>query len=560
MFSDGRRIADGSSVEADICIIGAGAAGITLACELARSGRSIMVIEAGGIGAAADAQSLSNGFSTSSAHPLPSLFRQRRFGGTTGVWGGRCVPFDEIDFERRDHVPNSGWPFARSGLIPFYGRAMEYCEAGEFVFDVETAIAGPPQLVEGFHGEDIEDTGIERFSKPTDFGRRCRAAMARQPKLQVIVQATCIRLAPDVCHARITDAECRTVGGTAFRVAAKTFVIASGGLETVRLLLSCRAMLGGARNVGRYYMCQIEGTLGVLAMAPPSRPAHWSFERTRDGVYARRRFSVTAAAQTRHRSLGLIARLHYPPAGDPSHRDAVLSAMFLTKRFLIPEYRSKFSARTASSTVPTDAIAAHARNVAAGLPSLLQFLKSWLAVRNLQSRRMPAVALRSRTGTYPLDFNAEQSPDPDCRVALADELDRFGVPKLSIAWRMSDLDRQSIAINYRLMRTDFARSGAAELSYDEASLADDIAACTPIGGHHIGTARMASTAFDGVVDENCRVFGTQNVFVAGSAVFPTSSHANPTLTVVALAIRLAAFLTGERERERMMDVRNPAVR
>ncbi|MFO1057166.1 MAG: GMC family oxidoreductase [Dongiaceae bacterium] len=149
--------------------------------------------------------------------------------------------------------------------------------------------------------------------------------------------------------------------------------------------------------------------------------------------------------------------------------------------------------------------------------------------------------LPRRDATYPLEFTSEQSPDPGSRVVLSDAVDRFGLPKLRIEWRMSELDVASIAGCFALLRDELAAGGAGRLAL-EPDLVDRIRACHPTGGHHIGTTRMAASPSEGVVDADCRVFGLDNLYLCSSSVFPTSGYANPTLTIVALAARLAARL------------------
>ena len=548
MVRDGRSIEADASIEADICIVGAGPAGITLACELAGCDQRVLVLESGAETTEREPQTLSAGFSLSDAHPTPDLYRHRKVGGATAIWGGRCIPFDPIDFEERDYVSGSGWPFRRDDLDPFYDAAMTYCEAGRFAFDAREALPKPSWIVEGFSHPDVEDIGIERFSMPTDFGVRNRRRLAKAPNVTVVTHATCIRLVPSDGRAAIGTVDVATLSGGRFTVRAGRFVVAAGGLEAVRLLDTCRTALAGSAHLGRHYMCHIEGTLGLLTVMPKTRPLHWAFERTLDGVYARRRFSISPAAQRREKTLSMIARLHYSHVADASHGQAVLSAMFLTKQFLIPEFRRKFAAieraAIAAQAKTGGLVGAHIGNVLRDLPGLARFAGSWIWARHGQRRRMPAVALHSPDGAYPLDFNAEQSPNPDSRVLLSDEVDRLGMRKLLIDWRMSERDIGAIARNFRIMRDAFSSSGVARLSFSDGELEDEIARCTPVGGHHIGTARMSAGPADGVVDSDGRVHGTENLFVAGSAVFPTSSHANPTLTIVALAIRLARSLRG----------------
>jgi choline dehydrogenase-like flavoprotein len=162
--------------------------------------------------------------------------------------------------------------------------------------------------------------------------------------------------------------------------------------------------------------------------------------------------------------------------------------------------------------------------------------------RFLAERKFPSIIVKSRLGHYSLDFHAEQQPSPASRVTLTEERDELGLPRLLVDWRYTAYDITTVREAVRLFAKDIARSGIGTFDYDPATIELEMARYGAYGGHHLGTARMGSNPRTSVVDADCRVHGLQNLYVAGSAVFPTSSQANPTLTVVALAVRLAAHL------------------
>jgi choline dehydrogenase-like flavoprotein len=222
--------------------------------------------------------------------------------------------------------------------------------------------------------------------------------------------------------------------------------------------------------------------------------------------------------------------------------------MFLAKRFIIPEFRRKLSMveHAAAGELKQDGRfwMRHGANVVAGAPAVAGFLFNWGTQHTLAYRKLPYVALRSRAGVYPLDFNGEQAPNLDSRVSLSDQVDAFGVPRLKIDWRMNDLDARTLAATLRDLRDAFARSGCGVVEFDDAALDEQARSALPVGGHHIGTARMAADPSQGVVDADCKVHHLANLHIGGCATFPTSSHANPTLTIVAMALRLAEHLKG----------------
>lgn len=543
MITDSRSVPPNAELECDLCIVGAGAAGITLALQFVHSRLRVVVLESGGEKLEAEQQALNYGEVADGAHPPAHLYRQRRLGGATTIWGGRCVPLDEHDFRRRPHVPLSGWPFDRSTLQPFYARAQSLLEVGVFDYSASTAVPGGGGFVEGFHDPNMSTESLERFSPPTNLWKRYREELANSAPIVVVKHATCLRLSGGQT---VTGLECASTGDLRFTVRARCVVLAVGGLETVRIL----AHSGYGNDsvmLGRTYMCHIEAALGQLRLSPASRGIKFGFERTSDGIYCRRRFTLRPEKQDELRILNAAIRLHHANVVDPSHRHPVLSAMYLTKRFIIPEYARKFSVieheAMRGSRHDARLWLAHIRNVTVGAPRLAGFALDWVVRRHLTYRRVPYVALPNVAGIYPLDFHGEQAPNPESRVSLADKTDRYGVPRLKVDWRASELDWLTLAAMLRELKRAVEHCGCGTVDYDEEQLDQHTrASAVPVGGHHIGTARMSESPSAGVVDADGRVHHVNNLFVSGCATFPTSGQANPTLTIVAMALRLAQHL------------------
>ncbi|WP_419898819.1 GMC oxidoreductase [Roseomonas sp. USHLN139] len=551
MIIDARSLPQGQVLQADLCIVGGGAAGLTVAQSLLGSGLSIIVLEAGGRRFEPAAQEgLQGAVAEGSPHPTPDLYRRRMLGGATSIWGGRCVPLDPIDLERRAWVENSGWPIGWEELQRHYPAALAACDAGSWGPTVAEALgeAAPPSIA-GFAHPDILSDGLERFSRPTDFGRAAHDRLAAAPEVQLLLHAQALKLVAP--RGPVERLEAASAPGRSFTIRARRYVLAGGGLEVPRLLMaSDGSRRGGLGNeggaLGRFYMCHVENTLGLLRFDPVKRPVALHFETTAEGIYVRRRFAVAAEAQRREGLMNTIFRLHYPLIADPSHGSGVLSAMYLVKDLIIPEYRRKLAAveRAERGRMTRDAgfWARHLGNLLRDAPGVAHFGQDWIRRRILASRKLPFVVMPSRAGAYPLDINAEQVPDADNRVTLTDQRDAHGMPRLSVDWRLKRADIDSLTRSMLLIRDAFAQSGCATLELDTATLEQAVAASTPVGGHHIGTTRMASSPREGVVDADCAVHGAPNLFVASASVFPSCGHANPTLTVVALALRLAAHL------------------
>jgi choline dehydrogenase-like flavoprotein len=299
--------------------------------------------------------------------------------------------------------------------------------------------------------------------------------------------------------------------------------------------------------LGRTYMCHIEAELGHLRLLPANRGVQFGFERTSDRIYCRRRFTLRAEKQDALGILNAAIRLHHPNVVDPSHRHPVLSAVYLTKTVIIPEYARKFAVveheAMRSSKNDLGLWLGHVRNVMFGAPRLASFALDWVFRRHLAYRRIPSVALPNATGVYPLDFNGEQAPNPESRVSLAHETDRYGVPRLRVDWRASELDWLTLSRMLRELRRAVEGCDCGTIEYDEERLdQDEQASAVPIGGHHIGTARMSEGPSSGVVNADGRVHHVDNLYVAGCATFPTSGQADPMLTIVAMALRLAEHI------------------
>jgi choline dehydrogenase-like flavoprotein len=163
--------------------------------------------------------------------------------------------------------------------------------------------------------------------------------------------------------------------------------------------------------------------------------------------------------------------------------------------------------------------------------------------RFLAERKFPSIVVKSKTNVFSLDFHAEQIPNPQSRITLTSTRDALGLPRLNVDWRYTPDDVRTVSTSMALLARDVEASGVGRLSYEPESVEREMTRYGAYGGHHIGTTRMGVDPRTSVVDRDCRVHGVDNLYIAGASVFPTSSQANPTLTVVALALRLASHLT-----------------
>ncbi len=582
----------------DLCVVGAGPAGITLALTLAERGWQVLLLESGQRPLDSQAQALyagevDGGSLGVQAHSPPERFRMRGLGGSSIRWGGRCMPMDPIDFEPRPWVAWSGWPIGPQDLAPYWAPAGDWAEAGSAfgavgakggitamgatgetsgwaaheeaagldAYDARRALPGAPPLIAGFDSTRVHTHGLERFSCPTDFGRRYRRRLAQAPTLQVLQGATCTGLGLSADGRRVQSLRvCLSTslgkvkgggdspGQRRIEVRARQVVLAAGGLETVRLLLdSDEARPGGVGNahglVGRFYMCHLAANLGELQLAGgPERVRH-GYEMSPEGVYCRRRLAIAPETQREHRLLNAVARLHLPPIADPHHGSGALSALYLARPFISYEYARRLGDEVALQPgARALRWGGHVANVVADAPATAAFLGHWLLRRTLATRKFPSVILPNRRNRFSLEMQAEQVPHPDSRVTLTSTRDALGQRRLKVAWRHQAQDVASVAHSLTIMAAELEHQGVGTLRWSADRLPANLLRYGAYGGHHLGTARMGRDPRSSVVDPQCRVHGVDNLHIASSAVFPTSGQANPTLTILALALRLADHL------------------
>ena len=502
MHIDARTLESGTLIEADLCIVGAGAAGISIALEWASANRDVILLEGGGFDVEPQMQALYRGESVDRPYyPLQSA-TLHYFGGTTGHWAGFCSPFDPIDFEKRDWVPHSGWPFKREHLDPFYARANQVLELGPYEYDAAYWES---------QDEDVRRLPLDgktffpkmwQFSPPTRMGNVYRDPIVKSARLRLYTYARVVEIVPNETVTAIDGLRTKTIDGKEHRVRARQYILACGAIHNARLLLASntRATRGIGNDhdlVGRYFMEHFE----VIA-------AQAAFEK----VPPFKLYSFPAAGRTRARAelalLGDVQREHRILNGTSSFQGGPLTG----------SEQSRFAWFSADA----------AANV-----------KDW------QARRPPASYTPPTHVVYRMFTRQEQAPNPESRIVLSPEKDELGMPRANLRWKFTRLDKRSMRVFYELLGREMGRAGLGRvqvmdwlLQGDDDTWPDHLSG----GWHHMGTTRMHEDPKQGVVDANCRVHGIANLYIAGGAVYPTGGAVNPTLTVVAMALRLSDHL------------------
>lgn len=546
------------TIEAEVAVVGAGPAGIVVALGLARAGHRVVLLESGGTRFDAAAQRLGDNVGRDPQHVEAELAMRRQVGGSSNLWGGRCVPFDPIDFEPRPIVAGAEWPVSYEEIAPYLKPACDWCRCGEPIFDAGSLpeLAGR-SIVPGFADGDVRATELERWSLPTNFGRVYRAELERSRSLRLETGLTCTEIVPrserEVDGTRSVDhLLARRADGSPVSIRARRYVIAGGGLGATRLLFaSTRDDPGGIGNhsghLGRWYMAHVEVRVGRVVFNTPPEQTIYGHERDRDGVYVRRRFTLSPELQRRHRLPNVALWLVNPEIGDASHGSGTLSLVYLMLASPLGRYCVAEGIRQAHlETSRPASLRAHLRNVLRDIAPTAKFALAFGYGRFLRrGRKIPGFFVASAANEYPLVYHGEHLPHRHSFVAPTDELDAQGMPRLRTSLGFGDEDVSSVARVHEELDRSLREQGLGRVEM----LHEDVEAAVReqlFGGYHqAGTTRMSALPEDGVVDANLAVHGFEDLFVASSATFPTSSQANSTFMLVAFADRLAKRLSSE---------------
>lgn len=479
MIVDFSQTAPAFTYQFDICIVGSGPAGTSLALEFVGEDKRVCLIESGGIESDGETQALYEGESVGFAHTELDACRLRFFGGSSNCWNGWCMPFDREDFEPRPWIPGNGWPIRYSDLEPYYLRAGTVCEIGAQAFDgaywreiLETLPAFDETKIRMCHWRD---------SPPTRFGERYRADLEQAPNVLVLLNANVIELNLAENGRSLTSVQVSDLSGKQSRISAGRFVLACGGIETPRLLLASRRHT--RRGIGNRF-----DQVGRCFMEHP--------------------YATSAIAYSRPGTF-------LPEVMKRSPEASVQTAFCLSP-----------SLQRTAQVVGSMMLIERQENV--------DHLFSW------GRRDLPDVPPGYER--YILLSQSEQVPDPESRVTLSDHLDALGQPRARLDWRVNRIDKHSVRIQAEALGAEFARLGLGRIKLADWLLDEDAYWGIGAGNHHMGTTRMGSNPQTSVVDANCKVHSVENLYIAGSSVFSTSSWTNPTLTIVALSIRLADHL------------------
>jgi choline dehydrogenase-like flavoprotein len=515
--------AEGAPLEVDLCIAGAGAAGITLARNLASSSRRILLLESGDLQPDAETQALYAGpVSGPMDYPLAGT-RLRFFGGSTNCWSGFCMPLDETDFLSRPWVPHSGWPFGLEKLWAYYEKAQSILDLGTMLYQRDPRLnAREPWL------ELKPEKLVYRYwqnNGPKRFNLAYADEISSDPRIQLLLGANVTEVQLDREGRRVEQLQVADLHGRTLMVKARKFVLALGGIENARILLASRGSspsgVGNDRDqVGRYFM---EHPLVPSARFFPTRYTGWLHANTNiqfpgSGVGIAG-YGVSPEARRSKEILDVVMTI--------SEGRADWDAGYMTLARL---------RRAWSEGQEIDDLSGDIWKIVTDLDDVWDGISA-----NITGEHYNPVL--SEDGALTINTHLEQAPHLDSRVRLGEEVDALGIPRASLEWRLGELEIRTIAEGNRLLGEELARLQLGRVQIDPWLLGE----AEPWPGlrfkcHHIGTTRMSESTGEGVVNSDCRVHGIENLWIAGSSVFPTGGVANPTLTIVALSLRLADHL------------------
>ena len=520
---DARLLADGDAIVTDVAVVGAGPAGITLAESWIGAGFDVLLIESGYANERPRPDSLLGGQNLDDRYYRLNRSRARAFGGTATWWkqdrGVRLRPLDPLDFQARPEVGRGGWPIDGTELAPWYRKAAGMMGLSSADFDVRSGVdatARPLDL-----DADGVGTALFRFAPKADYPRRLEK-LAASTNTTVLLGATASELVPHVSGRTIEALTVITDVNTSLRIRARIYVLAAGGIENARILLASAVgrggLNGGNDRVGRYFMEHPHVRTGIID-PPPSSTA-----RCAAAFYSLRRVDGESV-------IGMLT-LHE----EVMRREELLNSAW----WLRPRDRRL---ATPVGAAIADLQAAHREygRVVTGTTS-----RAGLVTRQpLDSLRAVAatLGLGPSTDVLQLAVMAEQEPSSESRVVLGRHRDRLGRPLAAVRWSLSALDFHTIHRTEQLIASALQKRGFGQLQHSFNS--ESPPALVGGGFHHMGTTRMASSAANGVVDEDCCAHDFSNMYITGSSVFPSVGYANPTLTIVALAARLAHHVSSQ---------------
>ena len=507
MHVDARKIDDNALIEGDVCIIGAGAAGISVALEWLHTSHKIILLEGGGFEYEDRVQELYSGKTSGQPYyPLKSA-RLHYFGGTTGHWGGMCSVFDPIAFSRRDWISESGWPISQDEMMPYYERAHRNLDLGDCDFNLANWQKKDPSLIALPLDKKVFWNKVWRYSPPTRFGEKYKETIVQAKNIHLYTYANAVEIRTGENLASVYEVIVKNYAGKTHRVRARYYVMACCAIQNARILLAShnqnsRGLANDHDLVGRYFMEHAEVNSGEL----------WLNEKSTMKLYMLQPPRIKA-------ELAMTARKQ----AELRIANGIVSMIPLIRGRKIPPL-----IKTWSTEDPRENL----KNISD-------------AYENAKESKLSRFIHAKMYDSFQLVTRLEQVPNPLSRVTLDPERDELGMPRAHLHWQFTPLEKRSLRKIFEVLGQQVGIAGIGRVRLLEC-LRDEKDESMPEntsgGWHHMGTTRMNNDPHKGVVDSNCKIHGIDNLYVASSSCFPNGGAVNPTLTIVALSIRVADHL------------------
>ena len=511
-------------IETDVCVIGAGAAGITVATELGRVGRDVVLLESGGLAPEEDTQALND--LDVAGYPVRENFmsRARYYGGSCNLWAGRSMRLSPEDLAPEADPERAGWPLAHAELSEWYPAAAGVLGLPDIRFFEPLTHAEHLSRVERalFDSGEVTPTVSLWAKGPMRFGATHRGALRRSARIRLLLHGNAVRLRPTADGQAVAALEAAVLHGPTFEIRARRYVVACGGVENARLLLLSN--LGNEHDlVGRYFMDHPRAVFGRVRLAPGARLPYLRGRPVADGKL---QLGIGVPPEVR-RAEGLLN--HYATLESEFSGYAAAGYQSLVKTAKVVLRKGYAGSRWEVG-----------RSRLSDIPGMIYLLTP----KELMPHPLYRLYWNARSALHPrpdgrarvIVYFCEQPPDRESRVMLASGRDALGQPRVELRWRIGpEVTRSVLALQERLATT-LRAAGIGELERGEGEPRYTDAS------HHMGTTRMSRDRSTGVTDPDCRVHGLDNLYLAGSSVFPTAGHANPTPTIIALSLRLADHL------------------
>jgi choline dehydrogenase-like flavoprotein len=512
MHIDARNLDNNTIIEGDICIVGAGAAGISIALEMMNTSQKVILLEGGGFEYEDRIQELYSGKKTGqNYYPLKSS-ELHYFGGSTGHWGGMCSIFDPIAFQKRHWVNLSGWPITQDDLLPYYKRAHVNLDIDGYDFDASNWQKKDPTLIPLPFDDSVVWNKVWRFSPPTRFGQKYKDTIVHAKNIHLFTYANVTDISTCENITAVRSVTVKNYTGKTHTVKAKYFVLACAGIQNARVLLAANKQspkgLGNKNDlVGRYFMEHLEIKSAELWLKNKNDLKFYMY----NYPIVQGELAITPQKQEEYEILNGI--VSFTPL-EIARKTPPFIEIWSNED---PRENEK-QAEAINKRDPEDVIT---------------------RIKNKLNRN------KKEYQAFELTIRLEQAPNPLSRISLSTDLDELGVPRAALNWEFTSLEKKSILKIYEIIGQQAGAFGIGRVKLRDDILDGDVKSVPPStsgGWHHMGTTRMNNDPNLGVVDENCKIHGIDNLFLAGSSCFPTGAGVNPTLTIVAMAIKLADHL------------------